>query len=69
MKRIYTVLSLLLSLILIVSSITACTPTPSDSAALSTEAGIPMFILNGQDPEILYRLLDGEHIGTYFAAP
>ena len=39
------------------------------AAALSVEAGIPMFILNGQDPEILYRLLDGEHIGTYFAAP
>ena len=39
------------------------------AAALAVEAGIPMFILNGQDPEILYRLLDGEHIGTYFATP
>ena len=38
------------------------------AAALSTEAGIPMFILNGHDPEILYRLLDGEQVGTYFTA-
>jgi glutamate 5-kinase len=38
------------------------------AAALSTEAGIPMFIMNGHDPDILYRLLDGEHVGTYFAA-
>jgi glutamate 5-kinase len=36
------------------------------AAALSTEAGIPMFIMNGHDPHILYRLLDGEHVGTYF---
>ena len=36
------------------------------AAALSTEAGIPMFIMNGHDPRILYRLLDGEHVGTYF---
>jgi len=39
------------------------------AAALCTEAGIPMFILNGHDPDILYRLLDGEHVGTYFVAP
>ncbi len=38
------------------------------AAALATSAGIPMFILNGHDPEILYRLLDGEHVGTYFSA-
>ncbi len=36
------------------------------AAALSIGAGIPMFIINGQDPAILYRLLDGEHVGTYF---
>ena len=36
------------------------------AAALATEAGIPMFIMNGHDPDILYRLLDGEHVGTYF---
>ena len=39
-----------------------------NAAKLVTEVGIPMFILNGQDPEILYQLLDGAHIGTYFVA-
>ena len=38
------------------------------AAELATEDGIPMFILNGHDPEILYTLLDGGHVGTYFAA-
>ncbi len=39
-----------------------------EAAKLVTEAGIPMFILNGHDPEILYALLDGGHVGTYFTA-
>ena len=39
-----------------------------EAARLVTRAGIPMFIMNGHDPEILYRLLDGEHVGTYFTA-
>ncbi len=38
------------------------------AARLVTECGIPMFILNGHEPEILYTLLDGGHIGTYFSA-
>ena len=38
------------------------------AAKLVTEAGIPMYILNGQDPEILYTLLDGGHVGTLFTA-
>ncbi len=38
------------------------------AAKICTEAGIPMFILNGHDPEILYTLLDGGHVGTYFGA-
>ncbi|MBQ9085631.1 MAG: glutamate 5-kinase [Clostridia bacterium] len=38
------------------------------AAKLVTEEGIPMFILNGHDPEILYTLLDGGHVGTYFTA-
>lgn len=33
-----------------------------------TAKGIPMFILNGQNPDILYTLLDGGHVGTYFVA-
>ena len=39
-----------------------------NAARMVTEKGIPMFILNGQEPEILYTLLDGGHIGTYFTA-
>ena len=38
------------------------------AAKLACDEGIPMFILNGHDPEILYTLLDGGHVGTYFAA-
>lgn len=38
------------------------------AAKMVTEAGIPMFIMNGHDPEILYRLHDGEKVGTYFTA-
>ena len=39
-----------------------------NAAKIVTESGIPMFILNGHDPEILYVLLDGGHVGTYFCA-
>ena len=39
-----------------------------NAARIATESGIPMFILNGHDPEILYVLLDGGHVGTYFCA-
>lgn len=38
------------------------------AAKMVTANGIPMFIMNGSDPEILYKLLDGEHVGTYFVA-
>ncbi len=39
-----------------------------NAAKIVTDVGIPMFILNGHDPEILYVLLDGGHVGTYFCA-
>ena len=39
-----------------------------NAAERVTSVGIPMFILNGQNPEILYTLLDGGHVGTYFVA-
>ena len=38
------------------------------AARIVVDAGIPMFILNGKEPTILYELLDGKHVGTYFAA-
>ncbi len=42
--------------------------TKLQAARIVLEKGIPMFILNGQDPNVLYRLLNGEKLGTYFAA-
>ena len=42
--------------------------TKLTAARIVFEAGIPMFILNGKDPHILYDLLDGKPVGTYFAA-
>ena len=39
-----------------------------NAAKIVTSVGIPMFILNGEDPERLYTLLDGGHVGTYFCA-
>ncbi len=38
-----------------------------EAARIVTEAGIPMLIVNGKNPEILYQILDGKHVGTYFA--
>ncbi|MBQ8344247.1 MAG: glutamate 5-kinase [Clostridia bacterium] len=37
------------------------------AASIATNMGIPMMIINGQDPFILYEILDGKHVGTYFA--
>lgn len=38
------------------------------AAKIATDAGIPMYILNGADPTVLYTLMDGERVGTYFCA-
>ncbi len=40
--------------------------TKLDAAKIATEAGIDTVILNGSDPEDLYKLLDGRQIGTLF---
>ncbi len=37
-----------------------------ESAKYTTERGIPMIIVNGADPEILYDIFDGDFVGTYF---
>ena len=42
--------------------------TKLQAARIVVEQGIPMYILNGKEPTILYELLDGRHAGTYFAA-
>jgi len=40
--------------------------TKLQAAKFATEAGIDTVILNGANPEDLYRLFDGRQIGTYF---
>ena len=42
--------------------------TKINAAKIATAAGVDMLIMNGKNPEDLYRLLDGEEIGTYFPA-
>ena len=42
--------------------------TKLQAAKIVLEQGIPMYILNGKEPTILYELLDGRHVGTYFEA-
>jgi len=41
--------------------------TKLQAAKIVTDAGIPMYIINGTNPHLLYELLDGGEIGTYFA--
>ncbi len=41
--------------------------TKIKAAKIATDNGIPMLIVNGADPRCLYDILDGKHIGTYFA--
>ncbi len=36
------------------------------AAEICSTHGIPMFLLNGTNPEILYDLFEGKHVGTYF---
>ena len=40
--------------------------TKLDAAQIARDAHIPTAILNGEDPENIYRLLDGESVGTVF---
>ncbi len=42
--------------------------TKLSAARIATEAGVEMVIMNGQGPEDLYRLVDGEAVGTRFLA-
>lgn len=42
--------------------------TKINAARIATAAGVDMVIMNGRDPEDLYRLFDGEQLGTYFPA-
>ena len=40
--------------------------TKLGAAKLATEAGIDTIIMNGSNPEDIYRLLDGRQVGTHF---
>ncbi len=40
--------------------------TKLHAAQIVTEHGTPMFIVNGENPELLYDLFEGRQIGTYF---
>lgn len=42
--------------------------TKIKAAEIAGSAGIPMLIVNGKNPDVLYEISDGHHIGTYFAA-
>ena len=38
------------------------------AAVVATEAGIDCCVINGENPELLYDLLEGREIGTRFVA-
>lgn len=42
--------------------------TKINAARIASAAGVDMIIMNGKDPENLYRLFDGEQLGTWFPA-
>ncbi len=42
--------------------------TKLQAAKIATEAGCDMMIVNGEKPELLYRVMDGEKVGTRFYA-
>lgn len=42
--------------------------TKLHAATVATEAGIPMVIANGEDPDILYDIVAGQPVGTRFLA-
>lgn len=42
--------------------------TKLHAAQIATDAGIDTVVMNGSDPEELYKLLDGRQIGTLFKA-
>lgn len=43
--------------------------TKLTAAAAATSAGINCCVMSGNDPENIYKLIDGEQIGTMFIAP
>lgn len=42
--------------------------TKIKAAQIATDSGIPVIIMNGEKPTSIYKVLEGESIGTYFSA-
>lgn len=42
--------------------------TKLEAAKVATNAGISMVIASGADPAVLYKIVDGDQVGTYFEA-
>jgi glutamate 5-kinase len=42
--------------------------TKIKAAKIATEQGIPVIVMNGEKPTAIYKVLEGEKIGTYFSA-
>lgn len=42
--------------------------TKLNAAQIALDAGFSMILANGQNPRLLYDLLDGKHVGTIFCA-
>ena len=42
--------------------------TKINAGKIATEAGIDMVIMNGNNPDNLYKLFDNEPVGTIFVA-
>ncbi len=42
--------------------------TKVHAAQVATEAGIDTFVISGRPPQNIYRLMDGEDVGTHFKA-
>ena len=42
--------------------------TKLHAAQIATAAGINTVVMNGNDPEDIYKLIDGRQIGTLFKA-
>lgn len=42
--------------------------TKIKAAKIATDKGIPVIVMNGEKPTSIYKVLDGESVGTYFKA-
>lgn len=42
--------------------------TKIKAAQMATDAGIPVVVMNGEKPTSIYKVLNGESVGTYFYA-